>query len=49
MVGFHISIPMDYLESSTFFCADKETVKDMVKNTMASSKMATAHPLEKLA
>ena len=28
LVGFHLSIPMGYVESAAFFCATTETVKD---------------------
>ena len=44
---FHLSTPMGYVESSPFFCAATKTVKDMVKNTMASIHDAHKNPLEK--
>ena len=34
LVGFHLSIPMGCVESTSFFCATTETIKDMANNTM---------------
>ena len=48
MVGFHLYIPMGYVESAPFFYTATETVKYMVNITMASMEMVPAHPLEKL-
>ena len=48
IVGLNLSIPMGYVEFSTLFCAETETFKVMVNNTMASRHEAPKHPLEKL-
>ena len=48
LVGFHLSIPMGYVESSAFFCATTETVKDITLDTLATHHTAPPHHLEDL-
>ena len=49
LVGFHLSIPMGYVESAAFFCATTETVKDRALNTLSMRHTAPPHHLENLA
>ena len=49
LVGFHLSIPMGYVESSAFFCATIETVKDRALDTLYMRQTAPPHHLENLA
>ena len=49
LVGFHLSIPMGYVESATFFCATTETVKDQTLDTLSTYHTAPPHHLENLA
>ena len=49
LVGFHLSIPMGYVESAAFFCATTETVKDCALDTLSTRHTAPPHHLEKLA
>ena len=39
---------MGYVESAPFFCADTETVKGILNNTMASMQTVYDYPLEQL-
>ena len=36
LVGFHLSIPMGYVESDTFFCATTATVKDRILDSLST-------------
>ena len=49
LVGFHLSIPMGYVESAAFFCATTETVKDRALDTLSTRHTAPPHHLENLA
>ena len=49
LVGFHLSIPMGYVESAAFFCATTETVKDQALDTLSMRHTAPPHHLEHLA
>ena len=49
LVGFHLSIPMGYVESAAFFCATTETVKDRALDTVSMRHTAPPHHLEHLA
>ena len=49
LVGFHLSIPVGYVESVVFFCATTETVKDRELDTLSMRHTAPAHHLENLA
>ena len=49
LVGFHLSIPMGYVESATFFCATTETVKDRALDTLSMRHTAPPHHLENIA
>ena len=48
IVGFHLYIPMGYIELVPFFCAATETAKYIVNNTMDSRNEAHEHPLDQL-
>ena len=49
LIGFHLSIPMWYVESASFFCAITETVKDGTLDTLSMRHTAPPHHLENLA
>ena len=49
LVGFHLSIPMGYVESAAFFCATTETAKDRALDTLSMRHTAPPHHLENLA
>ena len=49
LVGFHLSIPMEYPESAAFFCATTETVKDRTLEKLATHNTASSHHLKDLA
>ena len=46
LVGFNLSITMGYMESTPFFCAATETIKDIVNNIMHKRGDAPVHPLD---
>ena len=46
LIGFHLSLPMGYIESTPFFCAASETVADFANH---SERRTTPHTLEALA
>ena len=48
LVGFHLSIPMGYVESAAFFCATTETVNDRALDTLSMRHTAPPHYLENL-
>ena len=49
LVGFHLSIPMGYVEYSAFFCATTKTVKDRTLDTLSMRHTAPPHHLKDLA
>ena len=49
LVGFNLSIPMGYVESTAFFCATTETFKDRTLDTLSTRHNAPLHHLEDLA
>ena len=49
LVGFHLSIPMGYVESVAFFYATAETVKEGALVTLSMRHNAPPHHLEDLA
>ena len=46
LIGFHLSLPMGYLESATYLCAVSETVADL---TNLKFEVCNVHSLERLA
>ena len=46
LIGFHLSLPMGYVESAPFFCIVPETIADMVNE---GARLTHPHPLETLA
>lgn len=46
LIGFHLSLPMGYLESATYFCAVSETVADLANQQRDIEQL---HPLEEMA
>ena len=48
-LGFHLSIPMGYVESAAFFCAATYIVKDRTLDTLYTCHTAPLHHLEDLA
>ena len=49
LVGFHLSIPMGYVESAVFFCETTDMVKDRTLDTLTTRHTAPIHHLEDLA
>ena len=49
LVGFHLSIPMGYVEPAAFFCTTTKTVKERALETLSMRHTATPHHLEHLA
>ena len=46
LIGFHLSLPMGYIESTPFFCAVSKTVADFANH---SERHTAPHKLENLA
>ena len=46
LVSFHLSLPMDYVDSTPYFCMSMDMVLDMVNASLALWNNARAHPLE---
>ena len=49
LIGFHLSLPIGYINRYPYFCMDIETVSDLAKNTIAHRDVASANPLEQAA
>ena len=49
LVGFHLSIPMGYVESAAFFCTTTKTVKYRALDTLYTRHTEPPHHLESLA
>ena len=47
LIGFHLSLPMGYVESAPFFCIVTETIADLVNEN--GQRFTHPHPLEALA
>jgi hypothetical protein len=47
LIGFHLSLPMGFVESAPFFCASTEIAADLINNSWPLAKLAPAHPLER--
>eukprot|EP00957_Ditylum_brightwellii_P006441 488951-Ditylum_brightwellii.AAC.1 len=48
LIGFHLSLPMGYIDSTAFFCITTETVTDLANATWHTAHKALHHPLEHL-
>ena len=48
LVGFHLFIPMEYVEPAALFCTSMEAVKDRVLNTPPQCNNDPPQPLEDL-
>jgi hypothetical protein len=46
IVGFHLSLPMGFIEPAPFFCASTETAADLINHSWGLADLAPAHPLE---
>ena len=46
LVGFHLSLPMGYINSDPYFCMATETVSDLAKEAISQREQAEYHPLE---
>ena len=46
IIGFHLSLPMGFIESAPFFCASTETAADLINHSWGLADLAPAHPLE---
>ena len=49
LVGFHLSIPIGYVESAAFFCATTETVKDRTLDYLSTCHNTPPHHPEDIA
>ena len=49
LVGFHLSIPMGYVEPAAFFCATTETIKDRALDILSTRNTTPPQHLEDLA
>ena len=49
LVGFHLSIPIGYVESAAFFCATTKTVEERTQDTLSTRHTAPSHHLQDLA
>ena len=46
LIGFHLSLPMEYLESAQYFFTTTKTVADLVNNNWAAVAAAPPQPLD---
>ena len=46
LVGFHISVPMGYIDSTPYFCMDMETVADLANKAISQMEQAGKHSLD---
>ena len=46
LVGFHLSLPMGYIDSAPYFCMATETVTDPANETISLREQADKHTLE---
>ena len=46
LVGFHLSIPMGYVESAAFFCTTTDTVKYLILDSLSTRRNTPPHHLE---
>ena len=46
-VGFHLSLPMGYMDSAPFLCMSTATIEDMANVPMGNCHHAPPHPLKK--
>ena len=46
LVGFHLSLPMGYVNSTPSFCMSTETVAELDNEAIAQQDVASPHPLE---
>ena len=49
LVGFHLSLPMGYMDSSPFFCRATKTIINMANAAMAERHRALTNPFKELA
>ncbi len=47
LIGFHLSLPMGFVESAPYFCASTKTVADLINNSWRLADLAPPHPLER--
>eukprot|EP00957_Ditylum_brightwellii_P034013 2575933-Ditylum_brightwellii.AAC.1 len=48
LIGFHLALPMGYIESAAFFCCTTKTIADITNTAWHSPAAHTPHPLEHL-
>ena len=46
LVGFHLSLPMGYIESAPYFFMVTETVADLVNKAISQREQAGKNPLD---
>ena len=44
LFGFHLYLPMGYVDNTPFFCLSMETIKDMANAAMDECHMDLTHP-----
>ena len=49
LVGFHLYLPMGYVDSSPYLCIATKTIADLVNKTIYQRDSASKHPLERAA
>ena len=49
LIGFHLSLPMGYVESAQYFCTTIETVADIINNNWVTAATSPAHHLDHFA
>ena len=49
LVGFHLSLPMEYVDNAPYFCMSTEMVANFAKKAIAQQDVASAHLLEQAA
>ena len=46
LLGFHLSLPMGYVDTAPYFCMVTETVADLANESISQRYQAHEHPLE---
>ena len=46
LVGFHLSLPMGYVDSAPYFCMATETVDNFANKLISQREQTGDHPLE---
>ena len=49
LVGFHLSLPMGYVDNTPYYCMATKRVADLNKKAIAQRDVESKHPLERAA